>query len=831
MGYGASAEFQEGAAIRTAILKEDFEILGILIQGRCSPDILSTMIPTVVALKSKSNRLRAMESLVKKGVLPDALGWAVKFLLFSKEDPIDLELMKLLLEYMPSNGGINNHADGCILAAARLGNLPVLAMLCEAGGRVETMSKAVPLAFQTMHDRGYDVALGVIKLLLEKGAAGVPIHDALLAAALQDRRLDIVRILLNYNADANHNKGAAFAVALKTTNLKLLDILCKKCPPTSANLMVLLSMFIDPQYYSVAALELLLGSAPSTDALESTLEKLSMLASFKDNPNITTIIPCFLRHGLDVDVDNGSLLRLAVQKEDMGLLKTLLSANPCNATIQATFRAAVDVLSRKAKLEMMELLLWQAESAEIGQSEFLLGLTQSALAGDPGGLKLVLRHRAAVDFNDGKAVQMAAIAGDLEVLDMLLSSRPTWSSISRACSATGSSALGYHQKLEVFKRLLTADHKASTEDLSALLAESIARHPKDVQLPTLLLARGAVPDFVILKFALEYCSQGMYITLLSKIQDDSVAQEVFRLVRSRSRMPGSQRYQIYQHLLTKRIPSDEISGALLGSLSLMNLDLPKLLLEHGAAVGYNEGKAFHLALYSDKTFKLLTQYIKDDHTAGIAFDLAVRMNVFKDPREREELYRHLLHWNIPETSLSHALEDSLKEGKSATSVVQLLLRKGADANVNNGRCVLLACIADAEPQFRALCRHAKLDTVLQILLAYFQEEGQVVQWFNICLEERPPAAKIEHYGLLFECLSKFPNGTALLKLVLDNGVPASAMKAFNVYSGGPPEQCTALLWALLAKPEVGTDAILALVARGRHTGSSKLVLLVPYFHG
>lgn len=815
---GASLEFQQASAVRIAIEKADFGILTILLRGKCSPEILSTTISTAMALKSRSSRLQAIRSLVEKGVLPHALGNPLQSLV-SEGGEVDFELIQLLLQYRAPVDGLGNDHNNSVLIATRRGNLFLLKMLCNAGPKMETLSKAVPLAFRMLDDCSYNVGLGAITLLLNKGAAGVPIHYTLVTAASQDYRLDIVRVLVEHGADTNHSDGASFAVALKTKNLTLLEILCAGCPPNQATIESVLSIAIDPQWYDVRALELLLGSCSSAAA---ALNSSWLFKRFKDNPNITTIIPCFLRNGLDVDIGSGVLLCFAVQQGNVVLLKRILSANPSITTLRTAFRGTASVSAGNIRFEIMELLLRQAESAEIGQSELLPQVTFSALGGDSAGLKLLLRHRAQVDFSNGSAVKIAALAGSLEVMDLLLLSRPASSSINMTCLAVAFSALASKRKEVVFKRLLAANGGAPAQDMSNLLAESVASIPECTQLPLLLLARGAKPRLETLKVALGECSLDLYVALASNIQSTDTAIEVFRHVRKAS-IDSNQRYRIYKCLLANDIPSDDVSGALLESLrtgSLENLDLPKLLLQHGAAVGYERAKAFHLALSgtnSAEAFMILSQYIKDDSTAGLAFDLA-KKTALHNPYRRVEIYRCLLQWNISESSLYDALVGFLKGGHADSSVVQLLLRKGVDPNKNDAQCFVLACKADKELEFRALSRYANLAMVLRALFAHFREEGQVVRWFSMCLEERPYGAKIDQDKLLFQCMRTFRKGTAVLKLLLDNGVSASAMVTHRIRRNWQPEKCTALIWALFSNRRIGNDAILALLARGRDAG-------------
>jgi hypothetical protein len=558
-------------------------------------------------------------------------------------------------------------------------------------------SLAIPIAFGMIGTGGYEAALIMIKLLLQRGATGIPVHQTLLTAARQDHRLEIVRLLVEYGADANYATGAPFAVALETANFKLLEILCAGCPPSRASLVSVLSIAIDPRYYNLQALELLSHSA-TCSAAAATLKVLSASGKLRCNPNMTEIVTCFMRHWLDVDIGDGVLLCLAIQEKNIILLRGILSANPTITSLKAAFQIVSSVQPRDSQLETMRLLLEQAKSVEIGQSRLLLQQTHLALAGDSKGLQLLLIHRAAVDLDDGPALQAAAAAGSLEVLNLLLLSRPAPSTIRTACLAAATSALIQDQKHHVLELLLAANGGLSADEMPKLLADSVAKLPEHTQLPQLLLARRAEVQTQTLKIVLEKSSHELFVTLATSIRSTNTIVCMFKYAR-KTIMLARRRYRIYQCLLGRGIPSDDVSKALFDSLKADNigdLSLPKLLLEHGAVVGYKNGSAFSLALQANslEAVKLLSQYLVDDITAGIMFD-RVRKTASLDPHDRGEVYRCLLQWNIDKSSMYHALVDSLKSGHPDVSVVRLLLAKGADPNKNEARCFIIAATAES----------------------------------------------------------------------------------------------------------------------------------------
>jgi hypothetical protein len=641
------------------------------------------------------------------------------------------------------------------------------------------------VAFGVIDTCGYDVALNMIKLLLQKGAAGLPTHQTLLAAAKQDR-LEIVRLLVEHGADANYSSGASFGVALTTLNFKLLQILCSKCPPSQASIESGFFLAIDPRCYTSEALELLLSSTRYAGTALNTLWSSEKL---RGNPNITAIVSCLLRHGLDVNLRNGGVLLFAIREKNVVLLDRILSANPSITSLRAAFRATTYAQPRSLELDTMRLLLEKAKSAEIGQSELLLQQIHSALSGDFAGLRLLLRHKAVT----------------------------TLYTFTRACLVTASSTISWSEKQEIFESLFASSAGVLTEDMSELLAYSVTSLPECTQLSQLLLAYGAEVKFETLKVALETSSLELLDMLLSSIKSVDTVVRTFTHVR-KTTMVSDRRYWICQHLLDKGIPSDDVSEALLDSLKaddLGDLSFPKLLLENGASPGYQNGEPFSLALCAKTLFavRLLTQYLVDDNMATVAFDV-VRKTPLLKKRVRVEIYRLLLEWNISKPSISQALADSFKGGRPDISFLQLLLAKGADPNKDNGHCFAVAAKTGALAEFQALSKYAKRRVVLKVLLNNFQEEWEIIRWFKVCLEEQPRSGKIDQDELVFQCMSKFPAGTTLLKLLLDQGVSASAKMDHCLCASWKPEPCTALIWALFQKPRIENDVILVLLSRG-----------------
>ena len=238
-----------------------------------------------------------------------------------------------------------------------------------------------------------------------------------------------------------------------------------------------------------------------------------------------------------------------------------------------------------------------------------------------------------------------------------------------------------------------------------------------------------------------------------------------------------------------------------------------------------------MALHANslEAVRLLSQNITNDRAASHAFrtfEQARKVPLIHDD-VRLGAHRCLggMSWKIDKPLLNSALTNSLTSGKEAdVSLLRPLLVRGADPNHAAARCFVTASAKGLEEEFRTLSQYANPSIVLKALLSHFDSEEQVVRWSLICLTECSKLETLRWFledELLFQCLAKFPSATTLLKLLLENGVSASAKGNYALCDGWKSEECTALVWALLSKsPKIGNEAILTILTKDQDAGLS-----------
>ncbi|KAK4163614.1 hypothetical protein QBC43DRAFT_238883 [Cladorrhinum sp. PSN259] len=816
--YGASVEFEQASAIQTTLKYANLGILSKLLQVKCSPEILSASLPVAFTIRPRDIRRQAMKALLEKGVLRDPLGTLLQDVV-AEEGQIDSELVQLVLEYdVPLD--VKRRDDiprNAVLQAAARCDLTVLRMLCMAEPKVATLSMAVYAAFMKRSACGYSMALDATKLLLEKGANGKWVNHTLLAAVKDDQQLDFVRVLVKYGGRADDLDNSPFLVALKTENIEALKILCAGCPPNRASIEAVLFTAIDPQFFNLEALDLLLGSCSLAGAALNALWSFERL---RGNPNISAIISCFLKHGLNVNLDDGAILCFAVEKAEKALLDKALSANPSIPTLAAAFSSAINVEPRDFKLKAMKALLEKADSAEIGQSKAFLGETMVAGQGDLRGFELLLSHKANVNHEDGVAVAASAAFVSRDIMVRLLEFTPSVSILRRTCLiAAETRGLDSAEKEWRFNSLLNASRGslAKADNMSALLVDSVTQFPQHERLPKVLLKRGAKIRPAVFGVALHKSSQPVFVALAKGLSVPQVA-ELFWLAVT-SAVDPERRYWICEILLARGVPPEYPSRALVENLEddvPEDTKFPELLLKYGASVGYKECAALSAALESRffKTVNILISRVDNEETARMAFKL-VRDTAELEPAARLWAYRSLLNWKISKPALFAALVEHLRSDCTSTDIVDLLLTNGANPNGERARCFVIAANLNAKTEFRSLSKYAKVTTVLKALIDNFDHESKVLEWYKICLKEQPASAvTIKDDEVLFKCLSKFRKGKRVLKKLLEGGVSVSTKREHRLCPAWLPEPCTPLIWALFHTPKIENAVILELLAKG-----------------
>ncbi|KAF4960487.1 hypothetical protein FGADI_929 [Fusarium gaditjirri] len=746
-------------SVQMTLSSADVEMLRILLQGDISDEELSPALSDAMRITDPAIRRIAVKMLADKGVWKEALLEQL-YLIIPSPDP-DLELLKVILQYqLPLNGEEGNL--NVFHLAIHKASLPVIKLLWRSLPHTASLSEALPKAFSRVTEDGGNLTYDIILFLLKNGAKGVGLDKTLLEAAgsKSPRALDIIRMLVKHGADANYNHGTAYVVALN--DYTRLEILCKACLAKDAVVKGLLPPLLEASRVDTRTLELVLQSTASNGSGIDFTEVPKLL---EGHPNMAAVITCLMKHGLDVNLQKGVMIRFAVERNDVPLLKTLLSSNASTISLETGFTATKKTKLRETRLEMMRLLLDKAGNTEIGQSEVLYDETLEALSksGDDRGFKILLAHKPLISTKSlGTAAAFSSRS--TAILEMLLSRQPGGESISAACiAAFRSPKLNQDQKESVIGLLLDAKPGLTKNETSILLRAMVEQYGESTLIPSMLIKRGVEVTAAHLDATLTTSSKELFTLLVRKVEPASAVNACFAQAVS-SAMTAERRLWIYQALLnTGRVSTTTASAALIISLNegIPDAGLVKLLLKHGADVRLKEFLPLKLAfkLKSAEITELLIQSISDDNTAAAAFEL-VRTSTALKPAFRVKVYRSLLKHKITEDKLTLALIDTLKNAPDMDTM-KLLLKRGASPSSDGAKCFVLACKAGNEDALRVMCPYANVDAVTLALIERCAKEKEVLTWLKACMSELRKA-HLNDSNLLYKAMAKFPEGGDLV---------------------------------------------------------------------
>ena len=822
---GASVHFENMAAIRAILQSTDIAMLKTLVGCSHDSNDLGTLMPAIMKMQPNSRRLEALDIILDHGV-PTAYLADPLATLMTESTKADLDHVRLLLTHGAPPDASDHEATNSVLLAASKGDFDTLKLVCEGSVRASTLSRAMPLAFAALVNtsEGYDSTIEVLSMLLSKGAKGVHIDQTLLSATIHGSHPAIIRLLLSHGADANYEEGLVFLNAVHAVDLDLFTLLCDNCPPSRASTERVLTACLEPQVYTTSALETLLRASPEKQAALDAFDP----AVLQANPNMAAIVKCLLRHGLSVESRDGEVFRLAIDDGNISLLRDIIAAQPSIASLQRAFEHVSNTnIIGTLKLEMMEFLLGYCRPAEIGQTMCLLTYTQLAINGESTGLDMILRYGALVDHDGGAALRLAAAEASLDVLSLLLEHDLAVESIRQAClSAAASFAsrkdISDERQTSTFEVLLDAAERATGEELSNLLLVCVDRTPEYTRLPAMLLERGAQVDIPLLRVAAEKASQDLFGLLVATVGSQECS-DCFQYAQY-TEMSEERRAWIFQSLLQHDISAHEKSLALTDSLipnRIGDLTIPRLLLRSGAEVTL---KALTLAIeaQSVEAMQLLCQRLNNREVADYAFVIAIETS-FGTSKIRFEMYQAFLERGLISKAGRHkALLVCLEQHGADLETIRLLVTKGADPNGSNAECFMVACRSNLIPQFRELSKRANPDLVLGRLIGEYDKESDVNKWFKLCLEEQSTVVRLANNGLLFDCIRKFPSGTTLLSKMLRHGLSISVTTQYSMCPGWEEEECSLLIWTILAAPRIENKTIITLLKSKDAKGSCYL---------
>ena len=217
----ASVEWNEGEALDIAAQSSSVQTLSLLLQRQPSQAVLNRAYKSASYLL-KDSRFQVVQLLLKAGK-PIDKQVSDNLTAVTKETPGDCRLVKLLLDHDAFDEGES------ITNAARALNMETLKLLLGTPKAIPYISSSFKDIVATGFNWQSEDGLSIMKLLLESGASGDVVGEALSNAVenFEDHPShlanDFVDVLLRYGADVNYQRGLALQRAAGLMDIDLLE--------------------------------------------------------------------------------------------------------------------------------------------------------------------------------------------------------------------------------------------------------------------------------------------------------------------------------------------------------------------------------------------------------------------------------------------------------------------------------------------------------------------------------------------------------------------------------------------------------------------------------
>jgi ankyrin repeat protein len=701
-------------------------------------------------------------------------------------------IASLLIAY-----GADPNFDSCSALNMAFGKQDYkLAVALVAGSIPLTQSTLQRLLDTTMRLPTCEAQLRFLQVLLCCGlppnSIGLP--DLLVCRAKKNDTAGVL-MMLSYGVPTATNEAECLRVVIANSNWKLAD--------------AILRTPISPQQ-ATAALTVLRSNAPQPDRfriIQSLVQKgatgppleywLTRAVEEGDN----SLMDLLVSVGAPVASNDNSPLFAAVARKDIRSLQVLLNTQPAPEIMARAFTLLRVGFSSSERFTVSSLLLKHGARGPEADQALIDAIADTSPTRDPALITELVRRGANVNYDNGKALQLAVSQVDLSLLRLLCNSRPTASSASAALALAFSSNGDRHSRTSEIINLLLA-HGVDEKPALQALQVAIRGGPDNVDIIKQLIAAN--------------------IRLLSPAFEYTIAME-----------DPERKAPILDVLLKMGVGQDVLDKALAAESRnvIVNNDTTstKMLLEKGASVSYNNGEALAVAV-AERDSSLTELLLSGKQKPSRPDTTKAFRTLFAENQPREE-YRNddsakivsiagrLLALGVEQSAIDSALRIALShphDNHNLEALVDLLLKHNANTNVANGVCFVFAAKKHDITVFEKLMLHRPdFSVIVPALINSKLQDEIVVTSIKSCfahgctpdsLEAASPSG--DKLPVLILAMQAYPRCEALIKLLLDQGCNPDISVQDVIDASVGEETVSALLWALNQEQKRISDSVI-----------------------
>jgi ankyrin repeat protein len=794
-----------------AVSQGSTTIIDTLLTGNVSRDMCAAAIATAMKLPMNETRFKIISKLLNHvnpstSDIHEVSQAAVDIL---QNCPEDLDLLDLLCRQGKAN---LDFKDGLAFSlATKHSNFTLLKILSQSGGVLPssaTIERALEYAIRlplTDANRPKKV-----KTLLWKVKPQAAMNKALIqeirSSLKQGQHSEVIPILLDAGADVNAEDGTP--LRLSVSNPAIMDLVLAKRPSIqSLSICFPAALALKDPARSILCDRLLRAGAVGEEISKA------LYLIVEEGPAALTLMRLILPHA-DLNYKHGRAIRLVVQKsflEGLDLLLSSRASTPSPTTKANALQEAMKIKGKDDRYKIIERLL----KAGIPREAVSEALINSVNIGDIQLSQALMQNGASAEYKGSQAVRIAASAGNVELLQILLSSKPSLSTLVTGFGGANSlSGEPYHQILQI---LLEAGLRGEAVDDA--LIETVKQGDSNFRMAELLCNNSASVEWKEGE-AVVIAARGAMLETLDLLLKRSPSQTVLRRAYiAASIIAKDQRLQVIEKLLKA---GKQIDNYVTKTLTSATMEKPsdrrmiKMLL--GLNI-FDEGQAMvHAARSLDlRTLSLLINSPKATEYVSTAFKAVAIDDSLWLSATGLSVIKLCLEKGAKGTAVDEALYqavvslEAIKEGAQtfANDFIDAFLKFGADVNYMHGLALQRATLQANVPLIKKLLPAANPESkamsipyiftvctdkaaVLKGLTAFSESFDNGEESIDITF--RHPDENLE--PVLFMALAKFPRDTQILSALLDMGYPANQWQFCASEEDVQPERWPILCWAL-----------------------------------
>jgi len=693
--YRADINYNNASAVRHAIKRNRVDLVRLLLQEQSlRPELASEAVGQISHTASSADKVAILSMLLLHG----ASGITCSELLIAAAETDDIETAQLLLSFgkdqnMPPIASVDYNAARCLqLAVSRNNHMMVNLLAMEGHPSKFSLSKVFPLIPKVNEERHFLIVLS----LLNAGAEGPEVDAALYSAVTSQQRSNrIIELFVRNGANVN---GQPLIMAVSQGSADILHILLKGNPSVgTSSAAITVAMKQQDKSARFQLIRLLLPHATVAGAESSTIAQ-AVLDIFQNSPEDIELLRLMCSEGkANINFQDGQAVVFATKHPNPVVLDIVLQSSggsPSPTTIARGLSSAMELpLTDSNRCRKVEALLRRTKPQEAMDQALTKEIrVMLAVKGDLSVLRTLLT--AGADVNAADAASLCYAVKDSAIMDLLLTRRPTPGSLATAFPLAV--ALQDPTRYNLCEKLLKAG--AAGPEISKALFTAAKEGPPAIPFMRLLLPQADVNynDGQALCLVVHRAfHEGLDLLLTQRTMMPTMASKMRAFPYAMKIRDKSARYEITKKLLAAGVKSIVLSESLIKAVNDQDLKLSELLLQSGASVEHDGGKAV-LAAASSGDSDMLQLLVGGNYgkkptlstlTTGFGGAMALQ------ERDGDAYYRILsilLAAGLRGEAVDAALVEAVKEGDSNFKLTELIYSSGASIEWHDGEAVNIA---------------------------------------------------------------------------------------------------------------------------------------------